>query len=137
MLPYDKLVISFFDIKNWSDDMHSTFEKRLHLGFLQLHILHHASIHPIYGTWMMDELKDHGYDVGPSHIYPLLKELMQEGLLTMNEKNEHGKIRKYYQITSLGLSILKDLREKAQELTEEILDHHSKEEGKHESNSSR
>ncbi len=31
--------------------------RKLFLAFIQVHILHHANKEPIYGTWMMEELK--------------------------------------------------------------------------------
>ncbi len=100
--------------------MNERFMKRLYLGFLNVHILYHASKEPIYGVWMMEELNSHGYHVGPSHIYPLLKELTKENLLVMTEKLENGKIRKYYRTTILGNQVLKELKDHAKELSKEV-----------------
>jgi len=36
------------------------------LGFIKIHILHHASQQPVYGLWMMEELARHGYTVSPA-----------------------------------------------------------------------
>lgn len=98
-----------------------THSKKLYLGFLQMHILHHASQEPIYGALMIEELNHHGYQIGPSHIYPLLNTMTQDGLLSMNEQLIQGKIRKYYQTTELGVEVLRDLIEKLKELASEIL----------------
>lgn len=100
--------------------MNERFMKKLYLGFLNVHILYHASKEPIYGAWMIEELNHHGYRVGPSHIYPLLKELAKENLLVMNEQLEQGKIRKYYQTTSLGNQVLNELKVKAKALSKEV-----------------
>ncbi|MDD5293687.1 MAG: helix-turn-helix transcriptional regulator [Candidatus Izemoplasmatales bacterium] len=97
------------------------FEKKLYLGFLNIHILYHASIEPFYGVWMIDELKHHGYNVGASHIYPLLKEMTAEGLISMEEKKENGRMRKYYSITDSGTLLLEDLKLKVRELSREII----------------
>jgi PadR family transcriptional regulator PadR len=35
--------------------------RKLLLGFIQIHILHHAKEEPIFGSWMLEELKKHGY----------------------------------------------------------------------------
>jgi len=91
-------------------------------GFIQIHILHHALKEPIYGVWMMDELREHGYDISPGTLYPLLHSMQKNGLLEMAEKNVEGKIRKYYTTTSLGEVVLKEARAKAYEMFKEIKD---------------
>jgi DNA-binding PadR family transcriptional regulator len=100
--------------------MNTQFEKKIYLAFLNIHILYHASIKAIYGIWIIDELKHHGYKVGPSHIYPLLKEMTLEGLIVMDERNEKGRIRKYYTITDKGIILLSELKSKVLELSNEV-----------------
>ena len=107
--------------------MNTRFEKKIYLGFLNIHILYHASKEPIYGVWMIEELKHHGYQVGASHIYPLLKEMTTEALIVMEERNEKGRIRKYYSITPKGKQLLDELKMKVNELSHEVLDNHEKE----------
>lgn len=92
------------------------------LGFMQIHILHHAKEEPIYGTWMMEELHHHGYDISPGTLYPLLHSMEKSGLLLMEERNVEGKIRKYYTSTPLGESVLEEAKKKAYELFKEIKD---------------
>jgi PadR family transcriptional regulator, regulatory protein PadR len=103
--------------------MNTRFEKKLYLGFLNIHILFHASMEPFYGVWMIDELNHHGYQVGASHVYPLLKEMTLEGLIVMQEKNENGRIRKYYSITDQGRILLSELKLKVKELSKEVMAH--------------
>ena len=100
--------------------MSTRFEKKVYLGFLNIHILYHASIEPIYGVWMIDELNHHGYKIGASHIYPLLRKMTTEGLIFMEERNENGRIRKYYSITNKGKILLEDLKHKVKELSGEV-----------------
>ena len=100
--------------------MNSRYEKKLYLGFLNMHILSHASKEPIYGVWMIEELNHHGYHVGPSHIYPILKEMVKEGLLEVYENSESGRMRKYYRITERGKEVLTALNTKLKELTGEV-----------------
>ncbi len=83
---------------------------------MQIHILHHAKEEPIYGTWMMEELHHHGYDISPGTLYPLLHSMEKSGLLLMEERNVEGKIRKYYTSTPLGESVLEEARKKASTL---------------------
>ncbi len=96
--------------------------RKLFNGFIQIHILHHALKEPIYGVWMMEELREHGYDISPGTLYPLLHSMEKYGLLTMAEKNVEGKIRKYYTTTDLGEDVLKEARAKAYEMFKEIRD---------------
>jgi DNA-binding PadR family transcriptional regulator len=94
--------------------------RKLFLGFIQIHILHHAKQQPIFGGWMHDELKEHGYNISPGTLYPILHSMEKEGLLIKEEKNVVGKIRKYYTTTEKGNEILLEAREKAYELFKEI-----------------
>lgn len=94
--------------------------RKLFLGFIHIHILHHAKSEAIYGAWMMEELKAHGYDMSPGTMYPLLHKMEAMGLLDKTEKNVDGKIRKYYQTTVLGQAVLEEARAKAFELFKEI-----------------
>ena len=94
--------------------------QKLYRGFVQLHILYHAKHRPVYGVWVMDELKAHGYNIGPGTTYPLLGNMTTSGLLEKTEKNVNGKIRKYYAITPLGIDVFEDASKKAAELFHEI-----------------
>lgn len=94
--------------------------RKLFLGFIQIHILHHAKLEAFYGAWMIEELKGHGYDISPGSLYPLLHNMESSGLLTREEKLVEGKIRKYYSISSLGEEVLIEAKSKAYELFKEI-----------------
>lgn len=94
--------------------------RKFFLGFIQIHILHHAKKEPFYGAWMIEELSEHGYDMSPGTLYPLLHNMESSGLLDKEEKIVEGKIRKYYKITELGNEIMQEARKKAYELFKEI-----------------
>jgi PadR family transcriptional regulator, regulatory protein PadR len=94
--------------------------RKLFLGFIHIHILHHAKKEPFYGVWMIEELKEHGYEISAGTLYPILHNLEKSGVLQVEEKNVEGKIRKYYSITELGEEVLKEARAKARELFDEI-----------------
>ncbi len=96
--------------------------RKLFLGFIQIHILHHAKEHPIYGTWMHEELKEHGYEISAGTLYPILHNMESDGLLQKEERNVEGKIRKYYTATAKGEEILGQARAQAYELFKEIKD---------------
>ena len=100
--------------------MQEQIMRKLFLGFIHIHILHHAKKEPFYGSWMMEELKEHGYEISAGTLYPILHNLQKNGVLKVQERKIEGKIRKYYSITSIGEGVLKEAREKAYELFKEI-----------------
>lgn len=91
--------------------------RKLFLAFIQIHILHHASIEPIYGTWMIEELEHHGYDISPGTLYPIFHNLEKDGLLISKSQNVNGKTRKYYSITDKGREVFKQAKFKIKELS--------------------
>lgn len=94
--------------------------RKFFLGFIQIHILHHAKKEPLYGSWMIEELREHGYDMSPGTLYPILHNLESSGLLEKDDKLIEGKIRKYYKLTELGNEVLEEAKKKAYELLKEI-----------------
>ncbi|NTU77030.1 MAG: helix-turn-helix transcriptional regulator [Alphaproteobacteria bacterium] len=100
--------------------MQDKIHRKLFLGFIQMHILYHAKKEPIYGVWMMEELREHGYETGPGTLYPILHEMELLGLLSATSVNANGKVRKYYAITPAGTRALEEGIEKATELLREI-----------------
>lgn len=96
--------------------------RKLFLGFIQIHILYHAKKEPFYGSWMIVELQEHGYDMSPGTLYPILHSMESKGLLEKDERTVEGKVRKYYGITKLGSEVLEEAKKKAFELFKEIKD---------------
>lgn len=90
--------------------------RKLFLGFIQIHILWHGKKGEFYGSWLIEHLKDHGYNMSPGTIYPMLHKMEVEGLLTITERVVDGKMRKYYSCTELGVEVLEDAMVKAREL---------------------
>jgi DNA-binding PadR family transcriptional regulator len=91
------------------------------LGFIKVHILHHASEEPVYGLAMIDELRRHGYALSPGTIYPVLHGLEAAGYLSKENRNVEGKVRKYYSITESGEAALAEARARIKELVDEVL----------------
>jgi PadR family transcriptional regulator PadR len=90
------------------------------LGFVKVHVLHHARKEPLYGVWVLGELGKHGYQLSPGTLYPLLHGLEADGYLQREERVVEGKVRKYYRITPLGERALREARTKITELVDEI-----------------
>ena len=89
--------------------------------FIKLHVLHHASEHPVYGLWLIEELAEHGYRVSPGTLYPLLHSLEESELLKSYSELHEGKIRRYYKLTPNGRRQLKKAKAQLLELMREIL----------------
>jgi len=94
--------------------------RKLFLGFIQIHILHHCGVEEVNGVWLMQELEEHGYSVSPGTLYPLLQRMEKDGLLSRQNRVVRGKTSKFYRITPLGRSVLAESVEKAKELFHEI-----------------
>ena len=92
------------------------------LGFIRIHILHHADKEPIFGQRFNEELGRHGYKVSYGTLYPIFHSLEKEGYLVSEKKNVNGKIRKYYMITKEGRRMLMDAKPQIRELVEEVLE---------------
>ncbi len=92
------------------------------LGFVRVHLLHHAAKAPFFGTEMIEELKRHGYALSPGTLYPILHGLEAAGYLRSEQQVVNGKVRRYYRGTNKGLKALDKLKVKVRELTEEVLE---------------
>jgi hypothetical protein len=55
------------------------------LAFWKIHILHHAAEQGVYGHWMLEELRRHGYRLSPGTLYPLLARMARRGWLRSTE----------------------------------------------------
>lgn len=118
---YCRLISSYgLSVLKWMVNMSDYIRKRLFQGFICLHILHHAEKEPVYGSWMLDELSEHGYRLSPGTLYPILHSLEKEKLLESFEENVGGKIRKYYRATDSGRRELAEARIYLKELVSEV-----------------
>ncbi len=90
------------------------------IGFVRIHVLHHASKGGFYGNWMIEELREHGYKLSPGTIYPILHRMEEKGLLVSEIKREGKVARKFYQTTKLGNETLDALKDYICELKNEI-----------------
>lgn len=91
------------------------------LGFIKLHILHHAQEEPLYGKEFKKELQRHGYEISYGTLYPIFHGLERGGYLKSNRITIGGKIRKYYSITPKGVEVFRISIERVRELTDELL----------------
>jgi PadR family transcriptional regulator PadR len=91
------------------------------LAFVRVHILYHAADGPVFGLEMIEELRRHGYSIGPGTLYPILHNLHQSGCLRLRHEVVNGKLRKYYVATAKGKRALVEVQTKIRELVREVL----------------
>jgi PadR family transcriptional regulator len=103
------------------DNMVPPLLRHFFLGFIKIHVLHHAAQEPVFGLALIRELARHGYALSPGTLYPILHELERAGYLECDVRVVHGKVRKYYRATPLGEQALAEARTKIRELVTEVL----------------
>jgi DNA-binding PadR family transcriptional regulator len=95
-------------------------QRELFTGLIRIHVLVHAAHEPIFGLAIMEELKHHGYRIGPGTLYPLLHGMERGGLVKSEFKNVTGRRRRVYRITASGRKTLDKARIKVDELHHEL-----------------
>jgi PadR family transcriptional regulator PadR len=98
----------------------SIHQRDLFTGLIRIHVLVHAAHEPLFGAAMLEELKHHGYKIGPGTLYPLLHGMERALLLTSELKNVGGRRRRLYHITVAGRRALETARVKVDELHHEL-----------------
>ncbi len=96
-------------------------DKDLYSGLIRLHVLHHAAQQPIYGQWMIEELREHGYSISPGTLYPMLRGLAAKGYLSVRAEGPGLRDRRLYRITPKGRRALAEAKGKVRELFGELL----------------
>lgn len=77
--------------------MNTQFKK----GILELCILSLIKQDDLYGYQLVSELEEY-IEVSINSVYPILRRLTSDGLLTTYETNEGARKRKYYTLTKEG-----------------------------------
>ncbi|MBO0722005.1 MAG: helix-turn-helix transcriptional regulator [Blastocatellia bacterium] len=97
-------------------------DKDLYSGLIRLHVLHHASLEPIFGLGIIEELGRHGYRLSSGTLYPLLHGLEKKGYLRSAEEGEGRQARRVYRATSKGRRALAAAKVNVHELFSELLE---------------
>jgi len=95
-------------------------DKVLYSGLIRLHVLHHAAERPIYGSWMIEELREHGYEISPGTLFPMLHGLARKGYLEVRQEGPGKRARRLYKATAQGRAALADAKVKVRELFGEL-----------------
>jgi PadR family transcriptional regulator PadR len=102
----------------------SAHQREIFTGLIRIHVLVHAEHELLFGLAMMEELKRHGYRIGPGTLYPLLHGMERDGLLKSELKNMTGRRRRLYKITAAGRKALKKAKTLVDELHHELHEEH-------------
>jgi len=90
-------------------------------GLIRLHVLHHAVEGEFFGNWMIEELREHGYKIGPGTLYPMLHGLESKGYLKSRTEGAGRRARRHYRATRKGHDALKVATAKLHELYDELV----------------
>lgn len=99
-------------------------QREIFTGLIRIHVLVHAEHESLFGLAMMEELKHHGYRIGPGTLYPLLHGMERDGLLKSELKNFTGRQRRLYKITAVGRKALKKAKTLVDALHHELHEEH-------------
>lgn len=72
--------------------------------------------HPTYGYALLETLAAAGFAVDGNTLYPLLRRLEKQGLLTSEWNTEESRPRKFYRVSPEGEALLEALLREWQEL---------------------
>jgi DNA-binding PadR family transcriptional regulator len=97
-------------------------DQELYSGLIRLHVLYHASKAPVFGLGLIQELRRHGYRVGPGTLYPLLHRMEEKKYLRSRREPATRSFRRTYVITARGRAALRDAAEKVRELYDELVE---------------
>src|SRR5579872_4184263 len=90
-------------------------------GLIRLHVLHHAVEGEFFGNWMLEELREHGYRIGPGTLYPMLHALERKGYLRSRTEGGGRRARRHYRATRKGRAALDAATSKVRELFNELV----------------
>lgn len=88
---------------------------QLKRGLLDVCVLAAIKNEDSYGYKIIKDMKPY-IEMSESTLYTILKRLETAGMLTVRSTEHDGRLRKYYHITSAGLSRIADFREEWREV---------------------
>lgn len=98
-------------------------------GLLDVCVLAAIKNEDSYGYQIIKDIKPY-VEISESTLYPILRRLETAELLTVRTAEHNGRLRKYYQITSLGRKRIETFKEEWNEImsiykfvTREEIDH--------------
>lgn len=65
--------------------------------------------HENYGPGLLVKLDRHGISMDPGALYPMLRRLEAQGLLTSEHRYEDARTKRYYRCSEAGLRLCEEL----------------------------
>ena len=93
----------------------SSAADKLLLGLVRIHVLAAAESSPIWGNKILAELRQHDQSLSPGTLYPLLRGLVRDGLLTTTTPIK-GRSRQLFELTAEGRKTLASARARMEHL---------------------
>jgi len=91
-----------------SQEMLKKWQSQLRKGTLELCVLGLIAQGDSYAFAMLQALQAAGQEISEGALYPLLKRLQKDGLISSYwRESDSGPPRKYYQLTPVGQQVLK------------------------------
>lgn len=88
---------------------------QLKRGLLDVCVLAAIKGKDSYGYQIIKDMKPY-VELSESTLYPILRRLEAQELLSVRSAEHNGRLRKYYHITPLGLSRIQDFKEEWKEI---------------------
>ncbi|EGD53301.1 PadR family transcriptional regulator [Gordonia neofelifaecis] len=101
------------------DDVLSTHLQELRRGTVVVAALTVLET-PAYGYWLLERLGEAGISVDGNTLYPLLRRLEKQGLLTSEWNTDESRPRKFYVISDAGRALRDRLQTEWRSLTDSL-----------------
>lgn len=102
-----------------SEEHLEKLRQELRRGILVLAVL--GSLRqPHYGYSLRKQLQEAGIDIDEGTLYPLVRRLADQGLLSSEWQQGEGRERRYYQLSSEGVVLLESLGAEWQQLNKHV-----------------
>lgn len=101
------------------DELLSIFDTELKRGTLTLVIMSHLQT-PQYGYSLIQNITEQQIDVEAGTLYPMLRRLEKQGVLTSDWDTNESRPRKYYQLSDLGMQLFLRLKENWKNLSNQV-----------------
>ena len=88
---------------------------QLKRGLLDICVLAAIKDEESYGYQIIKDMKPY-VDISESTLYPILRRLETQELLTVRSAEHNGRLRKYYRITDAGLTRIHAFKEEWREI---------------------
>ncbi len=105
--------------EGWMSSLLESFMTELRRGTLTLAVLSQLST-PQYGYSLVQRLEEAGVAIEQSTLYPLLRRLEKQGLVTSSWDTTESRPRKYYVLSDYGMEVYQELKQEWHKMTLEL-----------------